>query len=316
MQYEIIGADGNQYGPVDEKQLREWLNLGRADQRTQCRMHGDSEWKNLETFPEFKDCLGVWGAPPPPPPPSGQMVQASQTDPVREWTYEALREQLLSRNVTFSIGSYFGRGWALAGKRFGLLLGATLLMGLIIQVASVAAIVVQGPLMGGVFWIYLMVLRDKETSVSDLFAGFNHSFGKLFLACLFILLLTIGCMIPGLLVLLPGVFMTMESGGGEVAVLIMSVAGLLVFFPAIFISYMTFFAYPIVMEYRIGGWDSVKLSFVVCKKYWLALGVLSFLNGMMVMSGLILCIIGIILTMVWGYAIMMVVYDDLFGNAE
>ena len=79
MQYEIIGADGKEYGPVDGKQLREWLNLGRADQRTQCRMHGDSEWKNLEDFPEFKDCFGVSVAPPPPPPPSGQVAQVSQT---------------------------------------------------------------------------------------------------------------------------------------------------------------------------------------------------------------------------------------------
>jgi hypothetical protein len=315
MQYEIIGADGKEYGPVDGGKLREWLNLGRADQRTQCRMHGDSEWKNLETFPEFKDCFGVSVTPPPPPPPSGQVTKASQTDPVREWTYEALRDQLLSRNVTFSIGSYFSRGWALAGKRFGLLLGATLLMALIIQVASVAAIVVQGPLMGGVFWIYLMVLRDKETSVSDLFAGFNHSFGKLFLACLFIMLLTLGCMIPGLVVSIPGIFMMIESEGTEGTSVLLAGGGL-AFVPAIFISYMTFFAYPIIMEYRIGGWDSVKLSFVVCKRYWLALGVLSFLNGIMVMSGLILCVIGIILTMVWGYGIMIVVYDDLFGNAE
>ena len=315
MQYEIIGADGKEYGPVDGKQLREWLNLGRADQRTQCRMHGDSEWKNLEGFPEFKDCFGVSVAPPPPPPPSGQVAQASQTDPVREWTYEALRDQLLSRNVTFSIGSYFGRGWALAGKRFGLLLGATLLMGVLIQLASVAAIVVQGPLFGGVFWIYLMVLRDKETSVSDLFAGFNHSFGNLFLAVLFILLLTLGCMIPGLVVSIPGIFMMIESEFTEGTAVLLAGGGLALV-PAIFISYMTFFAYPIIMEYRIGGWDSVKLSFVVCKKYWLALGVLSFLNGVMVMSGLILCFIGIILTMVWGYAVMIVVYDDLFGNAE
>jgi hypothetical protein len=315
MQYEIIGSDGKEYGPVEGKQLREWINLGRADRKTQCRAHGDSEWKNLETFPEFKDCFGVSVTPPPPPPPSGQVTKASQTDPVREWTYEALRDQLLSRNVTFSIGSYFSRGWALAGKRFGLLLGATLLMALIIQVASVAAIVVQGPLMGGVFWIYLMVLRDKETSVSDLFAGFNHSFGNLFLACLFILLLTLGCMIPGLVVSIPGIFMMMESGGTEGTSVLLAGGGL-AFVPAIFISYMTFFAYPIIMEYRIGGWDSVKLSFVVCKKYWLTLGVLSFLNGIMVMSGLILCVIGIILTMVWGYGIMIVVYDDLFGNAE
>jgi hypothetical protein len=303
MRYEIIGADGKEYGPVDGKKLREWVNLGRADQRTQCRVHGDSDWKNLEDFPGFKDCFGI------------SVAQASQTDPVREWTYEALRDTLLSRNVTFSIGSYLGRGWTLGGKRFGLLLGAPLLMGLLILLANVAAIVVQGPLMGGVFWIYLMVLRNKETSASDLFAGFNHSFGNLFLACLFKVLLTLGCIIPGLVVLIPGIFKMILTDGTE-GMSVLLAGGGLAFVPFIFISYMTFFAYPIIMEYRIGGWDSVKLSFVVCKKYWLALGVLSFLNGVMVMSGLILCFIGIILTTVWGYAVMIVVYDDLFGNAE
>ena len=56
-------------------------------------------------------------------------------------------------------------------KRMGLLLGATIVAWLLVQVASVAAIVLHGPIMGGLSWIYLCVLRDKNTTFEDLFSG-------------------------------------------------------------------------------------------------------------------------------------------------
>ena len=51
--YRIIGADGNQYGPISTEQLRQWIAEGRANAQTKVLAEGTTEWKPLSEFPEF-----------------------------------------------------------------------------------------------------------------------------------------------------------------------------------------------------------------------------------------------------------------------
>jgi TM2 domain-containing membrane protein YozV len=69
--YKIIGADGKEYAPANEEQLRQWIREGRADGQTKAQASGDAEWKRLADFPEFHAALGISaGAPPPLSPPA------------------------------------------------------------------------------------------------------------------------------------------------------------------------------------------------------------------------------------------------------
>src|SRR5580765_1034090 len=69
--YRIIGADGNQYGPISAEQLRQWIAEGRANAQTKILAEGTTEWKPLSEFPEF---FGTAAAPPPgAPPPTPSM---------------------------------------------------------------------------------------------------------------------------------------------------------------------------------------------------------------------------------------------------
>jgi uncharacterized protein DUF4339 len=61
--YTIIGTDGNQYGPVAEEQLRQWLLEGRINNQTQVLVEGSTEWKSLSKITEI--ATGFKGAPPP-----------------------------------------------------------------------------------------------------------------------------------------------------------------------------------------------------------------------------------------------------------
>ena len=67
--YKIIGADGQQYGPVSAEQIRRWLAEGRVGAFTRAQSEGAPDWKTLKDFPEFAADL----QPPPlyPPPPRG-----------------------------------------------------------------------------------------------------------------------------------------------------------------------------------------------------------------------------------------------------
>jgi hypothetical protein len=61
--YQIIGADGRQYGPISGEQLRQWIAEGRANAQTYAYAEGATEWKPLGTLPEF---AGHFASPVPP----------------------------------------------------------------------------------------------------------------------------------------------------------------------------------------------------------------------------------------------------------
>jgi hypothetical protein len=64
--YKIIGADGQEYGPVTMEQLRQWMAEGRVNLQTRVQAEGTGEWKTLGQFPDFASV----GAVPPPPAPA------------------------------------------------------------------------------------------------------------------------------------------------------------------------------------------------------------------------------------------------------
>jgi TM2 domain-containing membrane protein YozV len=61
--YKFIGADGQQYGPVNIEQLRKWIAENRLRGETLVQLEGSAEWKPLNTFPELAAELKS-GAPP------------------------------------------------------------------------------------------------------------------------------------------------------------------------------------------------------------------------------------------------------------
>ena len=61
--YKIIGANGQQYGPVDGEQLRKWITQGRVERTTPVFVEGANDWNFVGLLPEFTGCF----TPPPPP---------------------------------------------------------------------------------------------------------------------------------------------------------------------------------------------------------------------------------------------------------
>src|ERR1044072_4570634 len=57
--YKIIGADGQQYGPVNADQIRRWLAENRVRVETLIQAEGSLDWKPLGSYPEFADVRSV-----------------------------------------------------------------------------------------------------------------------------------------------------------------------------------------------------------------------------------------------------------------
>ena len=51
--YKIIGADSQQYGPVNLDQMRRWLAENRVRADTLVQAEGTTEWKPFSSFPEL-----------------------------------------------------------------------------------------------------------------------------------------------------------------------------------------------------------------------------------------------------------------------
>src|SRR5450759_2312217 len=55
--YYVIGANGSQYGPVDEATIRAWIAEGRIASPSLSFKTGESGWVPLQTREEFRDLL-------------------------------------------------------------------------------------------------------------------------------------------------------------------------------------------------------------------------------------------------------------------
>ena len=68
--YYVIGADGNQYGPIDEPMLAGWIRQGRVGAASLSFKSGEAQWSPMSTRPEFEAAFAELTAHPPAVPPS------------------------------------------------------------------------------------------------------------------------------------------------------------------------------------------------------------------------------------------------------
>ena len=163
---------------------------------------------------------------------------------------EALAAQILARGYTVEIGRCIGRGWELVKSNFWLLVGVSLVGGLIASgggipyIGPIIGLVVGGPMLGGVYVLYLKKIRGQPATFGDAFIGFSVAFVPLMLAKIVSMLLT---GLGFVLCILPGIYLA--------------------------VSWM--FTLPLVIDKKIDFWPAMELSRkVVTKHWWLMFGFL------------------------------------------
>jgi hypothetical protein len=62
--YQVMGEDGQEYGPVSAEKIRAWVAEQRLERKSPVKPPGAKDWVFLESLPEFADLF----APPAPPP--------------------------------------------------------------------------------------------------------------------------------------------------------------------------------------------------------------------------------------------------------
>ena len=123
---------------------------------------------------------------------------------------DALVNEVLSRDYTLDIGDCIRRAYNLLKSNLWLMVGVTLLVLICQQAAGIIPIagvflslILQGPLMGGLYIFYLKLVRGESATVGDAFSGFGPHFWKLCGTMLLMVLLIYAALIPAVIAFIP-----------------------------------------------------------------------------------------------------------------
>ena len=345
--YIIVGGDNKEYGPVSDAEVRLWISEGRLSAESRVKAEGDAEFRALAQFPEFAEALK-------PQHPSGADHPALTVD------------EILNRDYELDIGGCIGGGWDLLKNNFGLIFGA-FIIAILIQLAcggalglvtaplnkyilsapigirlacnsiySVAYILVSGPLMGGLFLVYLKTIRKEPTGIGEIFAGFQQCYGQLVLGLFIMTLVNTACMLPFQYVFQSNVgplldqLQQLQQLQNDPAKMQSQMASLAPQFlpaishcspillaclvPVIFFAVCWQFTIPLIIDQRVNFKVALGMSWrMVFKHWWLVFGLL--VVAMLVsVLGFLGCCVGILFTTPIGIAAMMYAYETIFGS--
>jgi hypothetical protein len=340
--YKIIGADQKQYGPISGDQIRQWISEGRVNGQTIACAEGTDEWKPIAEFPEF----GFTAAP---------VATAKPPDFAGPMT----REEIIARDYSLDLLSCFSRGWALYKENFGVMVVTVLLYGALLFGAGIVlqgvlmvtglnhvpvtkqiyfspiniifVSLVAGPAMGGVFHIFISLVRRQPGSPGDIFIGFK-SFQDLFLARLILSLIMTACTFPFTMATATKMAPMLERLQQQqqqnprsfdiheffsqmissyTSALPLLIIGLI---PATYILVSWTFMLPLIVDKQMGFWTAITTSWRMVNKHWFHVFGLIILTSLVNIPGACMCGIGILFTMPIGIAALCYAYEDIFGR--
>ena len=336
--YFIIGGDGKEYGPVSEADVRLWISEGRLSAESRAKAESDAEFRALAQFPEFAGAFAAHA-----PAPIAPLKSSAD---------------FLERDYELDLGGCISRGWELLKGNFGTVFASFLLM-ILVEMACAGALnlvigvlgkgllhapivvrlsatyfstavlaLVMGPLMGGLFLVYLKTIRGQATSVGEVFAGFQKSFTQLFLGALVVSLIVNACMLPfnfvwqmkagplleqmqhlqndpaGIQNLLPQLMSAFTSALPVLFVCLI---------PTTFFTVCWQFTLPPIIDKQMDFGTAMKTSWKMVNKHWWQVFGLTILVGLVSAAGLLGCCIGVLFTAPIGIAALMIAYETIFG---
>ena len=311
--YKIIGADHKEYGPVTADQIRAWITEGRVNGQTSIWVEGATEWKLLSTFPEFAPFLASQQPVLSPPPAYGAQP--------------GLPPDILTRDYDLDIGRCVSDSWNLLKTNFGLVFGGVAIFMLIQIVISVLAqipfvglvfsvgnFIISGPLMGGVYYFLLKVMRRQPTDIGEVFAGFRLAFAQLLLGYIVAALLTGLAAVPGAAIMGVPIFMMFRHHAVEAGPMLVAFLGFIVaIIPMIYLGIGWMFSLPLIIDKQMEFWPAMSASRQMVNKHWWLVFGLVVVCGLINLAGFAACCVGIFFSLPIVFGAMMYAYESIFS---
>jgi hypothetical protein len=213
-------------------------------------------------------------------------------------------------------------GWNLVKDQYWLFVGMCL-VGMLIANAVPFGILL-GPMMSGVYYSLFQKRRAKPVEFGNLFKGFDY-FGPSLIATLTHIVPIVVIVVPAYLVFYLGFILAMlqqqQNGEPNPGLVFGFVGVVIVFWVVVIVFIIVFsllftFAYPLIVDRGLSGFDAVKLSFrAALANFWRLLG-LSLLSAVLGLGGALLCFVGIVLVYPIAFAAIAIAYEQVFGLGE
>jgi len=311
--YLIIGGDGKEYGPVTDTDVHQWIAEGRLNAQSLAKGESDAELRPLSAFPEFAAALDSG------PPPTITPLKLAGASTFTERDYELDMGGCLSRGYNLfkeNFSTLF-----LAALAFMAIEGFIVLLGMIPVIGpifSIGNMVIEGPLLGGLMWVSLSVLRGQPVEVGDVFTGFRRCFGQLFLGKLVPGLLAGLCLIPLIiavvLLVLPAATNHQQIPPEKLLILIP--IGLVCLIPMIYLQTCWTFTLALIIDKGMDFGSAMKASWKMVNKHWWQVFGLTLLIGLVNIAGALACFVGLLFTVPIGIAALMYAYETIFGDEK
>jgi hypothetical protein len=177
-------------------------------------------------------------------------------------------------------------------------------------------------MMCGLYICFFKRRRGESFEFGTLFKGFDY-FGPSIVATLLHMLPIMAIVIPCYFLFYVSVFVTMAVQGddpnpaaffGVMGLFGLFILAMIIVIIIISIGFM--FAYPLIVDRRLQGFDAVKLSFRAgMANFWRLLG-MSLFTGLLSIAGILLCYVGMFLVLPVVYASVAAAYEQVFGLAR
>jgi hypothetical protein len=306
--YFIIGGDGKTYGPVPPSEVERWIREGRADGRTKVKREGEADWRVLGAVEEF------FPKAPATPPQLGRQGGPRQ----------------LSVQTGLGIRDCLGKAWGVYRQDPWRITGVVVLTFLVkflmnnIPVAGlVLAFLLNGPILGGLYYFCRQALHGTAIGAGDVTSTIRERFLPCFLATTVSNLLAFG---PFLLGFIPAVALAaglegldwsklMERPGLAAAMALPVLGGSLAM---IYLLLLWSLAVPLAACSSMDFWEALKTSWHGVRANLLRYFGLLIVLGLVNLLGLLCLVIGLFVTIPLTLLATMAAYDQIFrpGTAD
>ena len=319
--YRIVGSDGNEYGPVSTEQLGQWIRERRVNGETRVQAE-DGAWRLLREVPE----LVVLLQPPVVAPPLISAPTEANSIPSD-----------FDGDYDLDIVDCLTSAWRLFQQQFSTLFGPTMMYVLIAfglgifgalpyigPLFSLCSMVIGGPLMAGLYVVYLRVIRGETPPLGSLFDGFRKMFGHLFLGNLAVGILASLPLLAGFIVLFFSVglsaIMGLAKGSASwpaFAALAPGLGLILLGLPVtVFLTVNWMFSLPLILDQRVGFWTAMKRSWRQVRRHWWSCLALLVVMSILNFAGVLCCLVGLVVTIPISMLVLMCAYETVIHGRK
>jgi hypothetical protein len=206
-------------------------------------------------------------------------------------------------------------GWAAIKDRYWLFLGLTLVA---LLIGGAVPIVLIGPMMCGLYLCLFAQMRGQPVEFGDLFKGFDYFVQGLVAAAIQTIPIFI-VLVPSYIIFFAFMVATMphdryaRDQGPPVGLFIgVCLFALVMMVISLAIHLLFVFAYPLIVDRKLSGWDAIRLSARASMKNFGGMLGLVLLNTLLSILGVFACYVGAIFVIPISFAAYAAAYRRIF----